>query len=280
MKKLAAAITMVRDGGFFLEKWVSWYGTRLGKENLFILFDGQDQVPPACTQGCNTLVLPRVEGNVAQGDRGRAAVISSKAAQLLEQYRFVIGTDADEYVIPDPSTGLDLAEFLTSLEPGKRVCLSPLGLDVVQNTACEKELDKSVPVLKQRTHAFLSTRYTKASILCAPAQWGSGFHRVRGSDFTIVENLYLFHFGCADAAMVLDRVKDSDLSSRGWDRHLAKRRRLFDTVCRLKVRDFDAWVPRARRMQSRLRPPYAWNKPSMLGIRILVRIPDRFRNLI
>ena len=278
--KTVAAITMVRNGGFFLEKWVDWYGSRLGKENLYIIFDGADQVPPPCTDGCHVSVVPRVEGKVAQGDRGRAAILSEKAAALFGEYRFVIGTDVDEFIIPDPSTGLDLVEFLSSLDTAGRVSFSPLGLDVVQHTEKEPSLDMDVPVLSQRSYAFLSTRYTKASILCMPAQWGSGLHRVKKQNFKIVSDLYLFHLGCADAAGLDSRLEDTDLKSRGWSRHLGKRKRLFDEVRRLPARDFDTWVPRVRRMQTLLRPPYAWNKPSMYGVRILVRIPERFRGLL
>ena len=42
MKKIAA-ITMVRNDDFYLRKWVEYYGRELGKENLYIYFDGVDQ---------------------------------------------------------------------------------------------------------------------------------------------------------------------------------------------------------------------------------------------
>ena len=279
MEKRICAITMVRDGGLFLRKWVEWYGGMLGKENLYIYFDGLDQVPPECTQGCNVTVVPRVEGKVSESDRGRIAIVSARACQLLDSYDFVIGTDVDEFITTDPSSGLSLPEFLGKLDVGKRKAFSPLGCDVVQNIECEGPLDPSVPVLSQRSFALLSTRYTKASILCAKASWGSGFHRVRGSNLHILPGLYLFHFGCADASDVMAKISNGDLSSRGWSRHLQKRYRLFRTVSRLPARDWDAWTPRARRLQTLIRPPYAWNKPSMAGLRLLVRIPTQFKDL-
>jgi hypothetical protein len=276
MEKRICAVTMVRDGGFFLQKWVEWYGGELGRENLYIFFDGLDQVPPECTVGCNVRVVPRVEGKVAAADRGRIDIISGFACGLLDRYEFVIGTDVDEFIVPDPSCGLSLRGFLSSLDVRGHKAFSPLGCDVVQNISCEGPLDRSLPVLGQRQFALLSTRYTKASVLCARAEWGSGFHRVRGSNLHILPGLYLFHFGCADATDVLSKIADGDLSSRGWSHHLQKRYRLFRTVSRLPVRDWDAWTPRARRLQSLIRPPWAWNKPSMAGMRLLVRIPERF----
>ena len=276
MEKRICAITMVRDGGFFLQKWVEWYGGQLGRQNLHIFFDGEDQVPPECTAGCNVRVVPRVEGNVSASDKGRIAILSECARGLLDSCDFVIGTDVDEFIIPDPSLGQTLPQFLSSLDTEGARAFSPLGCDVVQNISCEGPLDRSLPVLGQRSFALMSTRYTKASILCSKAEWGSGFHRVRGSNLHILPGLYLFHFGCADATDVLSKIADGDLSSRGWSHHLQKRYRLFRTVGRLPVRDWETWTPRARRLQSLIRPPWAWNKPSMAGMRLLVRIPERF----
>lgn len=274
-----AAITMVRNGERFLRKWTAWYGSQLGRDNLFILFDGQDQVPPPCTEGCTVKVMPRVEGNVARADRGRIDIISEFAAGLLESYDFVIGTDVDEFICADPALGMTLAEYLSSLPDAGYSSWSPLGCDVVQRLGVEEPLDWDRTILSQRSHALLSTRYTKASILCKPVGWGSGFHRVRKGNFHILKDLYLFHMGCADAGEVSAKFSDRDLASRGWSRHLGKRERLFATVAQLPVRDWDAWTRRARRLQTLIRPPYAWNKPAMLGLTILVRIPDRFSQL-
>ena len=271
---------MVRGGEHYLEKWVSWYGGQFGRSNLYILFDGTDQVPPPCTDGCNIRIVPRVEGSVAQGDRGRIKLLSTLASELLKDYEFVIGSDVDEYLALDPACGNSLADYLYLTPTEGRKCFSALGCDVVQNISCEEPMDWSKPFLEQRSFAILSTRYTKACILCAPASWGSGFHRVHGSNFHILNDLYLFHFGCADASDVERRRTDEDLAARGWSRHLGKRQRLFQLVAGLEARDWDIWTAKARRIQTVCRPPYAWNKPAMLGLHILVRIPERFRRLL
>ena len=275
-----AAVTMVRDGEKYLKKWTAWYGGLLGKGNLYIFFDGTDQVPPECTDGCNVQVVPRVEGSVAQGDRGRIRLLSDFASGLLDEYDFVIGTDVDEFLAPDPSCGLNLPEYLSALDTKGRKCFSALGVDVVQNTACETALNRDKPFLEQRSFGLLSTRYAKASILGGKAQWGSGFHRVKGCNFHILKDLYLFHFGCVDASDLDLRLADQDLAAHGWGRHLGKRQKLFAMVPGLPVRSWEVWTPRARKIQSNCRPPYAWNKPAMLGLRILVRIPERFSGLL
>lgn len=279
MKKIAA-LTMVRNDSFFLGKWTAYYGAMLGKENLYIFFDGEDQTVPECAQGCFTKLLPRVEGNVQASDRKRIDILSEFAAGLLGRYDMVIGTDIDEFVIVDPSLGKSLPEFLSDLETGDFNSVSALGCDVIQNIRKEKELDKSAPLLSQRRYARLSTRYTKASVLCRPVQWGSGFHRTRKGNYHIVPGLYLFHFGCADMSFLGLKMDDKDLSDRGWNHHLFKRRRMMKQLPCLPVRDWDKWTRRAVWLQTRLRPFYAWNKPAMLGMRIVVGIPERYSDLV
>ena len=49
------AITMVRNDRF-LEKWVDYYGSQLGKENREVFFDGEDQqIPDFCNGVISTL---------------------------------------------------------------------------------------------------------------------------------------------------------------------------------------------------------------------------------
>lgn len=273
-----AALTMVRNDDYFLGKWTEYYGKLLGKENLYIYFDGEDQKVPACAEGCNVTVIPRVSGNVRVSDKLRVNILSARAAELLSDYSMVIGTDVDEFLAVDPAVGECLPEFLQHQDVKGRNSLSGLGCDVIFDPA-DAPLDESKPLLSQRRSVLLSTRYTKTSVLCAPVQWGSGFHRTRKGDFHICKDLYLFHFGCADPSIIGQKQADTDLVSRGWKRHLKKRRRLIDSLPCLKFRDWDEWTVKARKLQSCIRQPYIWNKPAMLNIRAKVRVPERFSHL-
>lgn len=278
--KKIAALTMVRNDSFFLEKWVSWYGAMLGKENLHIFFDGADQAVPGCTGGCHVEVLPRSEGNVRQSDRRRIDFLSDFAATLFGSYDYVIGSDVDEFLVADPALGMTLPELISSLDAGGRNSFSALGCDVTVNAAEEAPLDTSRPILEQRRFALISTRYTKASILCRPVNWGSGFHRTRKGNYHIVPGLYLLHFGSADRSFIEQKLQDADLGSRGWERHLHKRIRLIDSIPYITVRSWDKWIPLAVRLQTFVRRPYLWNKPAMLNLRILTELPERFRKLL
>lgn len=278
MGKRICALTMVRNDEFFLRKWIEYYGSQLGKENLYVYLDGKDQIVPDFCAGANVCVRDRVPGMVAAADRGRIDFLSLQAAELLGRYDMVIGTDVDEFLIVDPSIGKTLPEFLSDL-PDK-VSYSGLGIDVGQHLEKETEIDASVPFLKQRHYARLSTRYSKSSVITRPVNWGSGFHRVRNRNFRIVKDLYLFHFGCVDMDRLLAKLSDNDKIASGWERHLKKRARTIYDVSQGRARTWERWVRIARWIQNVVRPPYAWNKPAMFNFVVIVRIAERFENIV
>lgn len=278
MKRICA-ITMVRNDEFYLRKWVEYYGTQLGRENLRIYFDGEDQRVPNFCEGIATMLRPREGGNVAQSDKGRIDFLSSRAALLFEQgYDLVIGTDVDEFLVVDPSLGETLATYLSHREI--RTCLSALGIDVGQHLRLEPPIETSRPFLRQRGYAYLSSRYTKACVIARPVRWGSGFHRVKGHNYHIEKDLYLFHLGGFDYERMKKQLCNSDLLQAGWSKHLHRRAQTTRIVTEKKARDWDTTIPRMRYIQQWLRQPFAWNKPWNPITKVVVRIPDRFRDIL
>lgn len=278
MKRIAA-VTMVRNDDFYLRKWVEYYGRQLGKENLYIYFDGVDQTIGDFCAGTNAELVPKIGTHVVSAEKGRLKFLSSKAAELLGKgYALVIGVDADEFVIVDPKLEKSLSEYLSEQKIG--VSLSCLGLDFGQKLGEEADIDEDLPFLRQRHYAQIGTRYSKPSIIAKPCTWGSGFHRVKGHNFYIAKDLYLFHFGYFDMKRIQDRLNDSDRMKQGWGKHMKKRSRTIRYASTLPARDFDKWTRFARCCQNIFRPPYAWNKPSMFELRIVVRIPERFRDIV
>ena len=278
MAKKICALTMVRNDEFFLRKWVAYYSAQIGAANLYVYFDGEDQVVPDFCEGINVCVRERVPGQVAAADRGRIDFLSSQASELLKNYDMVIGTDVDEFLVVDPQLGVSLSEFLSRLPA--RVSYSGLGIDVGQHLGKESEIDESVSFLKQRHYARLSTRYSKSTVITKPVRWGSGFHRVRNTNFKIIKDLYLFHFGCVDMKRLEAKFSDKDKIATGWERHLKKRARTIYDVSQKTVKSWDSWVPKARIIQKFVRPPYAWNKPAMFNAVIIVEIPERFESIV
>ena len=130
MKKIAA-LTMVRNDDFYLRKWVEYYGAQLGRENLYIWFDGTDQVIAPFCEGTHAQLHEKIGMQVVSAEKGRLKFLSDQAAALLAGgYDLVIGVDADEFVVVDPKRGISLREYLSEQRIG--VSLSALGLDFGQ----------------------------------------------------------------------------------------------------------------------------------------------------
>lgn len=272
--KKIAAITMARNDEFFLSRWIQYYGHEIGFENLYIILDGTDQQAPKNASNANIIKLPHTDMSRATGDKYRIGKISELAKELFKKYDIVIGCDSDEFLIVDPNTNKTLREYLSELNI--KTSVSGLGLDIGQNMNTEKNLDVTKPMLTQRSYALLSTRYTKPVVLNKPVAWGSGFHSVRGRNFHIDKNLYLLHFGAVDMDMLIQKAE-----KRGpdWVNHLRRRGNgTINSVTKKHVHG-EFSIKFARIMQRIFRPIYALDKPGMLGIKIVVKIPERFKQI-
>lgn len=276
MKKICA-ITMARNDEFFLNKWIEYYGAQFGEENLYVFLDGEDQELPAKAGRANIEKCSKVFRVVAKDDKRRIEFISSKARELFGRYDLVIGCDADEFLVVDPKTGKSLASYLS--EADIKYCLSGLGMDVGQRIGEEGNLSADKKFLRQRSYAYVCSRYTKPVVIARRGRWGSGFHRFKGHNFHIDPNLYLFHFGSSDAKILNSRFADKDRIKAGWARHLKRRFRPIRLVSTKKARG-ENFLKAARITQTLLRPVYAMNKPSMAFWRLVVKIPERFKDVL
>lgn len=270
--KKIAVITMARDDEFFLTRWIAYYGKQFGTENLYILLDGNDQKIPQNVGKAHIKKLPHIPMSRAAGDKYRIGKISETAHKLLKKYDIIIGCDSDEFLIVDPKTKQNLLQYLSNIKI--HTTLSGLGLDVGQHLYNEAILDKHAPFLEQREYALLSTRYTKPVVINKPVTWGSGFHSIKHHNFHIDKNLYLLHFGAIDIDMLIDKAKKRGTD---WLNHLKRRGNgTINTVTKSRAHG-ERWLKIARTLQTFCRPIYALRKPGMCGLKIVIKIPQRFK---
>ncbi len=277
MKRICA-ITMARNDNFYLEKWISYYGEQLGEENLYIFLDGKDQVPPKNVGKANVTLCEHKEEEMTKGDRTRIAFLNEKSAELLKTYDLVIGGDADEYLVVDPKTNLSLKEYLSKIKIKNSV--SGLGLDVGHNLKEEKPINPEMPYLSQRKYALLDSQYTKPVVKARDIRWGAGFHRTKNHNYKIDKNLYLFHFGSFDNDMFMERIKDKEKINAGWSKHLEQRYRTIRLANEGNAKDGDKFLPIARFLQTIIRHPFAWLRPYMYYWKLVVTIPERFKESV
>ena len=277
-KKSIAAISMVRNDTFFADKWIAYYGTQFGLKNLYLFVDGMDQKLPKLADKINCYQVPHVDYKRAKGDRKRSHRISKFAQDLFENYEAVLAMDIDEFLVVDPIQNKTLIEYLSQDFNGSS--LSALGLDVGQHPSIESPIELNKPYLSQRAFAQVSDRYTKPIIAIKPLQWGSGFHRVKGKNFNIDPNLFLFHFGLVDYNYATKNTQNQHLISSGWKGHFDRRFKLYEILKTQIPQEGDLVIKKAQLHFAKYRKWYAWNKPAPMKGNALIRIPARFETLL
>jgi hypothetical protein len=269
---------MARNDAFFLKKWISYYGKELGEENLYLFLDGEDQSLPYDTGKVNVVVRKRVSQEVTVGDRTRIGFLNEQAHKLLEKYDLVIGGDADELLVVDPKVGKSLVEYLSTAKC--KPCISGLGIDVGQHLKEELPIDDTKPFLSQRKYALMDSQYTKPVVVSERVHWGAGFHRVKGRNYRIDKNLYLFHFGSVDEGIYKAKFNDQERISEGWTKHMNQRYRTIRLVTNKKALDGDKFLPVARFLQTLIRHPFMCTRPYMYFWKMIIRIPERFSSTV
>ena len=178
----------------------------------------------------------------------------------------------------EPRLGMNLAEYISGLDI--KTSVSGLGFDVGQRQGVEPTFDYSKGFLAQRHYALIAPDYTKPCIINKPVRWGSGFHRIKGHNYHIDPNLYTFHFGGFDFDFLKERCMNSDLKNHGWEKHLEFRTRTISLISESEPLRGDEIIRKAQFIQKWFRPPYKWNRPSMLNQLWVYEIPERFWSVV
>ena len=202
MPKLAAAITMVKDDYFFLEKWVTYYGEMFGRDSLYVINHGGSPKVDEIAKGCNVMHLPGDFDETFDAKRWR--LLQNLANGLRSYFRFVICGDVDEYIVLDPKTGLTLPEFLSKRR--KRVLITPLGLEVIHRKDVETDTISDA-ILGPRKYCRFSTYFCKPCIIGKPVNLARGGHYSEDSELLVFKNLYLFHMKYCDSDLFKGTLK-------------------------------------------------------------------------
>ncbi|MBY4893068.1 hypothetical protein KUL25_09860 [Rhodobacteraceae bacterium N5(2021)] len=205
-KQFACALTHVRHEDFFLQKWIDYYGPIVGgRENLYVVIDGDDWEPKVDLTGITTEVLLDAPRRRIKNDRFMAKKMSSRANTLRKQYEFVIRGDVDEYVAIDPDSGLDWPDAMFEL--GDDGYIFALGCDMVQSPDETAPVDRTKPILGQRQAGFIADRYSKPFVISRWSNWAGGAHRLLNRDVKISNHFVLFHLALADETLAQERME-------------------------------------------------------------------------
>jgi hypothetical protein len=186
------AVTMVRNEGQMLHKWVSYYGAQLGHENLLVLDDHSEDGAPEAVD-CR---VQRIRPIVGDFETERMQLVSKAGRKLLRKCDAVIFADADEFIVPDPTRYDGLRDYAAA--NSQRRAVGVTCLNVIHHLASEKPLDLAQPVLGQRQMAKFLPLFCKPSLKFVDNPWAASSHGIRGVDFEIDPDLVMFHLKFAD----------------------------------------------------------------------------------
>jgi len=231
MKNLAI-VTFVYNESKQLPRWLRHYSKHVESDSdLYIVDHGSDDgsldhAPIAV----NKIRLTREDGS-ERLQAWRAQFIANLTNKLLQEYRAVIYTDCDEYLVVDPLVSERLCDYIKM----PNVATNAIGFDVLHDFDKEPPLD-SWPISSIRKN------YQFVAAMCKPAIVLSGHNSVWGPGFHVSNmipkfgDLYLFHARYADITEGLDRLKIT--------RNIERPEQKFAEVDHQKISDntFISWI--------------------------------------
>jgi hypothetical protein len=285
-----AVITMVRDEGVMLPRWVDYYSSQCGMDALLVLDDNSsdgstDDLP------CTVIRLPPLE--VKNFEPARMGLLSGMAAALLNAYDAVLFADADEFVVADPAKYATLRHLLAD-RPKEQV-LGVMGLNVIHDLASEGPLRPGEPVLGQRSLAKFLPLMCKPALKRSPAAWGHASHGIF-TPYTVDPDLYMFHLKFADRDLLRDTAEhrrqmvemDGRAQSTSWRQGGDEMLGLLERINEgLDAAAAEPFRPPARKLGKivQKRPNGLYKAMGQGQIAAMegqpvVRIPERFRGLV
>lgn len=208
-KARVAAVTMVHQDHFFLERWVRYYEAQIGRENLYVLRHGEDPEIDRIAAGANIVHLPNPKDK-SRFDRRRWTALSNFASGLTLYYNWVICNDVDEIVAVDPAISDSLPDYLDAkFETGKAPSvISPFALEVVHTPGTESApILPAVPVLSVRRNFRLNSNYAKPCIIRRRIGFSVGGHGCNLRRVALDPHLYLFHLRFVDDQTSRERLE-------------------------------------------------------------------------
>lgn len=292
---LVAVITMARDEGPMIRKWVDHYADAVGAEHVYVVDDHSGD-GSTTDLPCQVLRFPYLRKY--DFEASRMGVMSGLASSLLFTYDAVLFCDADEFVVADPKRHPSLRHLIGALSDRRAVGVA--AYNVIHHVGSEPSLSFDRPFLQQRRHAMFAPLMCKPSLKFVRADWSHASHAI-SCEFAVEPDLVMFHMKFADrdqlARSAASRYAVNQSEERAlqtsWAHSDDEMVALLDQVAtRIDEVDPVRFKPRPRRL-SRIvrhegepgRPDERWRATGdgqviALRKRPFTRIPPRFRDLV
>lgn len=206
-----AALTMVHEEDFFLERWIAHWRKYLPDDAIYVLNHGGNADVARIAKGCNVIRLPYDQLKKSVNQR-RWQILSLHASALTGFYNWVACNDVDEFVVLDPEVSGDLVGYLMDIAARDVVppALTTFAIEMVHNLETETDpLLPGTPILGARRCYRLNSNYAKPCLISRPTEFKAGGHGANHKAITLDPHLYNFHLRFIDHDYCMARFHKS-----------------------------------------------------------------------
>jgi hypothetical protein len=235
-----AAITMVYNDPEYLPLWLNHYAKHVGIENCFVVDHGSTDGSTANLGACSVIRIPRSPYEPHKQSEFNSVFCSS----LLSWYDWIIYSDVDEILLPDPRVAPTLTEYCRQPLPD---VVTAIALNVQHLPEVEPAFDLSRPVTTQRSFVHACSSMCKPLLTRRPIVWSPGSHSANAP--MVFDNLYMFHLRWFDLPIGLQRLQrtramewarqDAGAQARMRDEQMVESFRGFAHMPQITDMDFD-----------------------------------------
>ncbi len=188
-KKKCCVFTFARNEKVFLPIWLRYYSKYFSGDDIYVIdHETSDGSIDVCQASYPFNVIR--EQPETWDEIWRTDTAQKMQARLLEAYDFVLFTDVDEIIIPNPRKYRDLRDYIEKFS-GDYVACTGYGLFHARNE--EPPLDLERPILSQRRYWYPDCYYNKPLLSRKPLQWAPGFHTASNTGIRMDRDLWLLH---------------------------------------------------------------------------------------
>ena len=167
----SAVMTICRNEKTFLSIWLKYYRRHFADNDIYVLDNDSDD---GSTQNL-TVNVQRVHSDKYFDHFWLLKTIQNTTQYLLDiGYKYVLFTEIDEIVVPDPDKyPLGLSEYINRF---RGQAARTYGFNLFHDSDKEPPIDLNQPILAQRSYWIDFPMYSKPLLTSMVLKWVTGFH--------------------------------------------------------------------------------------------------------
>jgi len=215
---------MVKNDNAFLPIWLKYYSKFFGRDNIYVL---DHESSDGSTDNIDAFCKKEIVHHPYFSDTWKVGTIMARQKELLKDHEYVIFTDCDECLAPDPEKFRDLEDFIIKADKNAYRCK---GYEIYHSKD-EPSIDLGRPLLRQRKYWYPCLHWNKPLISRIPLNWIPGFHKTRDLEIAVTEDLLLIHLNRIDhdiryakqlAAAGYKWTEKDIKNNYGWQYHITE----------------------------------------------------------